>query len=157
MEWPGGSNRPPWFYFVLFCKKTAFFKLEDIFPECFFNRDQHPQAEPMLCMSSDSCPGNKNCMETLAKRVWTLFADVLPEVKLIILYYRKRNLPGIGGTLFWRSMKEPRNLTINPSAWARVKSRGFVYQLGPSPSFWLTGRTAPPEEVPLAAADSLLK
>lgn len=137
---PGGS-----IYFVLFCGKTAFFKLQDLFPECFLHREKVPLAEPMTCILNDSCPVNHNCMETLAKRIFVMFEEVLPAAKMIVLYYKKRNIPGLGGTIFWRSMKEPRVITMNPFAWNRVKQRGEVYEFTPSPSFFLTGNTKSPK------------
>lgn len=140
---PGGNNKP--IFFLTFCERTAFFKLEDIFPECFFHRKNN-YTEPMYCMTGD-CPVNHNCMEALSKRVFVLFQEILPQAKLMVLYYRKRNTPSsIGGTLFWRDMSEPRNITINPYGWARIKQRGNVYQFHPPTSFFITGRAATPEE-----------
>lgn len=141
MEKPGGNA----FYFVSLNRKTVFFKLQDIFPECFVHRDQSPNVEPMLCLSG-TCPENHNCMETLAKRIFVLFQEVLPAAQLIILYYRKRNLNGIGGSLFWRDMRAPRNISINPWGWESAKRRSLVYQFKPGPYFYLTGSAPPPEE-----------
>ena len=147
MEKPGGP-----IYFVSLNQKTIFFKLQDIFPECYVNRDQSPNVEPMLCLSG-VCPTNRNCMETLAKRVFVLFKEVLPTAQLIILYYRKRNLPGIGGSVFWRNMREPRNITINPWGWKSVKSRSKIFKFEPGPQFYLTGSAPPPKET----SDTLVK
>jgi hypothetical protein len=138
---PGGAP----IYFLTFCDKTSFFKLQDIYPECFFNREKSPQVEPMMCVQNDSCPVNHNCMEILAKRTYVLFQEVLPEVQLIVLYYRKRNISGIGATLFWRDMTEPRNITVNPYGWSVIKSRGTIYEFSPGPNFFLTGRVKEPE------------
>lgn len=140
MEKPGGPV-----YFVSLNKKTIFFKLQDVFPECFVHREQSPNVEPMLCLQGD-CPVNHNCMETLAKRVYVLFQEILPAGQLIILYYRKRNFDGIGGSLFWRDMREPRNITINPWGWESAKNRSLIYKFEPGPHFYLTGSAAPPEE-----------
>ena len=138
---PGGTP----IYFLTFCEQTAFFKLQDIFPECFFHREGTP-IEPMFCMTGD-CPVNHNCMEMLSKRVYVLFQEVLGNVELLIFYYRKRCAPeSIGATLFWRDMREPRNITVNPWAWQRIKARGVVFQFSPPPLFFVTGRTAAPQE-----------
>ena len=132
-------------YFLTFCGKTAFFKLEEVFPECFLHRkDNH--VEPMYCMIGD-CSVNRNCMETLSKRIFVIFQEVLPFVDLMVLYYKKRNVDSIGGTLFWKDMREPRNITINPYGWNMIKSRGNIYQFNPSSSFFLTGKSADPEEI----------
>lgn len=132
--------------FVEFCVKTAFFKLEDIFGECFLYREKSPQIEPLVCLREENaCFAGKSCMQTLAQRIYILFEEILPFAKLILLYFRKRNIPGIGAALFWRDMREPRIITVNPSAWNVVKRRGTVYRFNPGPSFFLTGRAAPPE------------
>lgn len=130
-------------YFLTFCGKTAFFKLQDIFPECFLYRKDN-QVEPMFCMEGD-CPSNKNCMETLSKRIFVLFQEVIVGADLLILYYKKRNKQNsIGGTLFWKDMREPRNITINPYGWNTIKSRGNAYQFQPTSSFYLTGKSPNP-------------
>lgn len=128
-------------YFLLMSQRTAFFKLEDLFPECFLYREKHPQIEPAICIAEDAaCTVGKNCMETLAKRLKVLFDELLVDTDLILLYYRKRNLPGIGAAIFWRSFEEPRLITVNPTAWEKIKKRGSVYQFTPGPSFFLTGK-----------------
>lgn len=140
-------------YFLLMSQKTAFFKLDDIFPECGLYREQHPMIEPMVCLAETAaCTVGKNCMETLAKRLKVLYEEVLTDVDLILLYYRKRNLPGIGAAVFWRSFEEPRIITVNPTSWARIKNRGAVYQFTPGPSFFLTGRA--PDAVPTPDQDT---
>jgi len=150
---PGGAP----IYFVTFCEKTSFFKLQDIFPECFLHREEVPQVEPLICVRNDSCPVNHNCMEALAKRIYILFKEVLPTSRMIVLYFKKRNIPGIGGCIFWRSMDEPRLITVNPFAWAKVKRRGTIYEFSPGPSFFLTGRTAPPEPTEEESAQAALE
>ena len=150
---PGGAP----IYFVTFCEKTSFFKLQDIFPECFLNREPVPDVEPLICVREDSCPTNHNCMETLAKRVHILFEEVLPGSKMIVLYFKKRNIPGIGGCIFWRTMAEPRVITVNPFAWNKVKQRGTVYEFSPGPSFFLTGRAAEPQPTEKESAQAALE
>ena len=97
----GKVQLPSIMYFVVFSSKTAFFKFEDIFPECFHYRDQHPQIEPLVCMREDyACTVGKGCLDTLAKRIFILFEEVCANADLIILYYRKRNVQGLGAGLF---------------------------------------------------------
>jgi len=141
MEKPGGP-----IYFVSLNSKTIFFKLQDIFPECYFHREQSPNVEPMLCLQG-SCPTNHNCMETLAKRIFILFQEVLPAAKLIILYYRNKNINRIGGSLFWRDMREPSNISINPWGWESAKNRSIIYKFEPGPQFFITGSAPSPKEI----------
>jgi hypothetical protein len=141
MSEPGGA-----FYFVSLNKKTIFFKLQDIFPECFVHRERVPNVDPMLCLQGE-CPVNHNCMETLAKRIFVLFKEILPAAQLIVLYYKKRIVEGMGGSLFWRDMREPRNISINPWGWESAKKRSLIYKFEPGPYFYLTGSAPPPEEI----------
>lgn len=144
METPGGL--PSVMYFVVFSTKTAFFKLQDIFPECFFYREQSPQIDPLLCLQEDhACHVGHNCMEVIAKRIHTMFEEVVKGVNVIVLYYRKQTSKGYGAALFWRDMREPRVITMNPFAWSRVKNRGTIYQFAPSSSFYMSGQAPPPE------------
>lgn len=133
--------------FVLFCQKTAFFKLDDVFKECSFYLEKAPHAEPLVCLQHD-CHVGHSCMSTLAKRIHVLFQEIVTRSNLIVLYYKKRNVSGIGAALFWEDMREPRIITINPSAWRMIKRRGMIYQFDPAPDFYLTGGSAaPPEEI----------
>jgi hypothetical protein len=143
----GEVQLPTILYFVVFSSKTAFFKLQDIFPECFFYRDQSPQIEPLVCMREDNaCTVGKNCMDVLAKRVYILFEEVCLDADVVILYYRKRNIQGMGAGVFDREFKNPRIITMNPSGWNMVKRRGNIYQFDPSQDFFLSGQAAPPEK-----------
>ena len=144
---PGGS-----ILFLTFCDKTVFIKLQDVFPECFLYREEMPRAEPLMCLSS-TCPGNHACMETLAKRVFVLFREVMPYAHLIVLYYRRRNTNSLGAGLFWSDMREPRDITMNPFAWEMIKARGLVYEFHPGPNFFLTGQAPPPENVNSTSLD----
>ena len=136
---PGGP-----LYFLLLCNHTAFFKLDSVFPECYLYRDQMPRTDPLMCLHS-TCPANHSCMETVAKRLFVLFNEVMPQVELIILYFRKQTTLGLGAGLFWKNMQEPRFITMNPSAWDLVKSRGFVFEFQPGASFFLSGAASTPE------------
>jgi len=131
-------------YFLTFCEKTSFFKLEDIFPECFINREKSSHLQSMTCLDS-VCPENKNCMEMLSKRIYILFNEVLPNAELTILYFKMLGSSRIGGSIFWKNMSEPRNIVINPSAWQRIKAYGIIYEFTPNPVFWMTGIAPPPK------------
>ena len=134
-------------YFVVFSSKTAFFKLQDILPECFLYREQSPQLEPLICLQEDNaCHVGKNCMETLVRRLKVMFDSVVPMAKLAILYYPKRGKQGIGAGVFFRNLQDFRVITVNPSAWSQVKRKGSIYQFSPHKEFFLTGKAAPAEK-----------
>jgi hypothetical protein len=140
-----GASHPNIAYFVVFSTKTAFWKLQDIFPECFLYREHTPQVDPLMCLSEDNaCHVNHNCMETLVKRINVLFQEVLPTVNVIVLYYRKLN-QRYGAGIFWRDMREPHVITFNPSAWQYIKQRGSIFTFSPNSSFFLSGQAAPPQ------------
>lgn len=135
-------------YFVVFSKKTAFFKLEDVLPECFVQRKDSPQLEPLICLLEDNaCHRNQNCMEKLVKRLHVIFEEILQEVDLILLYYRQRAEPdSIGCGIFWRNLQDFKVVTINRSAWQMIKNRGTVFQFEPGPCFFLSGSAEKPKE-----------
>jgi len=135
-------------YFVVFSRKTSFFKLKDVFPECFYYREDSPQLEPLICLVEDNaCHVGKNCMEVLCKRLHVLFEEILQDVDMMLLYYRKRYDPSsIGCGIFWRNLKDFQVRTINKSAWGMIKSRGEIFQFQPGTDFFLSGSAAPPEE-----------
>lgn len=144
----GKVQLPKIMYFVVFSSKTSFFKLQDIFPECFFYRDQSPQIEPLICLREpNSCTVGKNCMDVLARRLHVLFEEVCLDADMIVLYYRKRNIEGLGAGVFDRAWENPRTITMNPSAWNMVKSRGNIYQFDPTQDFFLSGTAPPPEKM----------
>jgi hypothetical protein len=85
-------------------------------------------------------------MDTLVKRLHVLFEEVLTDTEMVILYYKKRNVPGMGAGVFWRDLENFRIITMNPTGWEMIKNRGMVYQFDPSPQFFLSGKAAPPKE-----------
>lgn len=130
-------------YFLLMSRKTALFKFNDLFPECALYIEKHPQIEPTMCLrETAACTVGHNCMETLAKRIKVLFEEVLDGVDLLILYFKKRNMPGMGAAVFWRDFREPRVITMNQGAWNKIKERGWVYQFTPGSSFFLSGQAS---------------
>jgi len=144
---PGGPSKL--MYFVIFSQRTAFLKLEDVLPECFYLRRESPQLEPLLCLLEDNaCHVNQNCMEKLVKRLHVLFEEVMHGIDLILLYYRQRAVvDSIGCGIFWRNLRDFKIATINRSAWAMIKNRGNVFQFQPATEFYLSGAaSAPPEE-----------
>jgi hypothetical protein len=143
---PGGLNSM--MYFVIFSRKTAFFKFEDVFPECFLYRKDSPQLEPLICLLEDgACHVGKNCMETLVKRLHILFEEILQNVDMLLLYYRQNYDPNsIGCGIFWRNLQDFQVRTINRTAWQMVKNRGSVFQFQPGTNFFLSGKAAPPKE-----------
>jgi len=137
-------------YFLLLSSKTAFWKLEDLLPECFLYREKYERIEPLICLREDhSCHVGQNCMETVAKRLHALFEQVLPRyVDLVLLYFRKRNLPGMGAGVFWKDFRTPRVINMNLGGWNRVKLRGEVLRFTPGESFFLSGRAPEPTQEP---------
>lgn len=142
-------------YFLLMSRKTALFKFNDIFPECALHTEQHPRIEPVVCLrETAACTVGHNCMENLVKRIRTLFEEVLDGVELLVLYFKKRNMPGMGAAIFWRDFREPRVITVNPGAWKKIKDRGWVYQFVPGSSFFLSGQAS--NATPTSAQDTSL-
>ncbi len=130
-------DNAPVTYFLVMGQKTAFFRLKDIFPECFLYREKSPMTEPLVCLRENACHVGHGCMDTLIKRLKMLF-DLLPQAQLIYLYYAKRNIPGMGAGIFWRGFKEFKVITMNQGGWKRLKLRGDVMQFHPDPSFFLS-------------------
>ena len=143
-------------YFVVFSTKTAFFKLEDIFPECFLYREPTSQIEPLMCLTEDNaCHVGQNCMDILAKRLMVLFKEVLQSTDLILLYFKKRGVYGMGTGIFWRDFKTPRVITVNPYAWRKIKATGQIFQFMPESEFFLSGKAKEPEPQDNNAASKL--
>lgn len=130
-------------YFVIFSKKTAFFKLKDIFPECFLYREKYPNIDPIICLTEENvCHVGKNCMESLIKRLGLLFKEIVPTCKLVVLYF-KRNNGKIGGGVFFDNLEDFRIIqTMNPYAWEKIKGRGAVYQFVPHTEFFMSGQSS---------------
>ena len=133
-------------YFLQLSSKSSFWKVDDVFPECLLYREHAPRIDPLICIKENTCHVGHNCMEILVKRVHALFDEVVPKyVNLILLYFKKRNTNGIGAGVFWRDFRTPRIITLNPGGWRTVKARGEVFRFTPGESFFLSGRTLPPE------------
>ena len=67
-------------------------------------------------------------MEKLAKRVKHIF-DTFERTELLILYFKYRDHPTrLRAGVFWRDLREPRLITMNPYAWEKLKEIGTVYE-----------------------------
>lgn len=118
---------------------TAFFKFQDILPECYFNREGSG-LEVATCIKNMDCHVNHNCFEILFKRVNILFNEtVVHGTSIILLYFRKVGVPGLGAVVFDRQFDkvEPRWITMNPSAWNKVKNYSEVYSFKTNSEFFL--------------------
>jgi len=108
-------------------RKTLFMKMVDLYPECQFLIEDEPQLYPLKCLV-DQCHRNQNCMTTLAHRIKYIF-DHFEEANLIVLYFKYRDAPKRQRAgVFWRDMREPRYIVMNPYAWEKLKSLGTIYE-----------------------------
>lgn len=122
--------------FFTFQKHTVFIPLKYIYPECSVLIEPYQQLSPLHCLREDGCPANKNCMETLAKRVNYFFTFVTPEAELLIAYFKYRDRGNsIRAGVFDRNMKEPRVMTLNPFAFKKFQREGITYTWMPPDEF----------------------
>lgn len=114
--------------------------LRFIYPECFVLIDKHENVHPMQCFNT-VCPANKMCAETIAHRVHYLYDNVLPkEVTLLIAYFKYRDRPNsVRGTLFWRSMAEPKTIILNRSGLKKCQDEGTLYTWNQTTEFTFIG------------------
>lgn len=107
---------------------TLFAKLQDIYPECNFLIKDSTQLHPLICLTS-SCHRNANCMTKLVQRIKFLF-DNFQNCELILLYFSYRDKPGSQRAgVFWKDFREPRYITMNRSAWEKIKKEAILYQI----------------------------
>ena len=130
-------------YFLVLSQKTAFFKLKDILPECFFYREASPNLDPLICLEENACHVDRNCMETLVTRLKTLFEEVVPEANLMVLYYKRLYRKNLGAGIFYPDLQNFRVITMNPYAWDRLKFRGNLFRFDPSNQFFLPSSQNP--------------
>jgi len=132
-------NRDPIFYFT-FHKKTAFFPLKYIYPECFFHIKDSPQLIPIACFLSDSCPAGVNCGEILVKRVHYLFDNVVPESEMLLAYYKYKDRPkSIRCAVFTKDLDPPKLYTVNPFAFKKFQREGTTYSWVPPDEYTYMG------------------
>lgn len=107
--------------------KSLFIKMKEVYPECEFLIEDESKLFPFICLISD-CHRNANCMEKLANRVKYIF-DQFESAELLVLYFRYRDFPKRHRAgVFWRDMREPRYIVMNPYSWERLKMRGIIYE-----------------------------
>lgn len=152
-------------YYFRFQHKTAFVKLEYLFPECSLLIEGKDQLYPLKCLES-SCPANANCMEGLAKRVHYFFDKVTLDAELIIAYFKYPDRPqSIRAGIFHRDMENPRVATLNPWAFKKFQKEGEAYKwLPPAEFYQLNNVLTSPDILPVEnllyrgrAADRKLK
>lgn len=125
--------------FFSFHDKNVFIPLKSVYPECYPLIEGEPQLYPLLCLQS-MCHRSQNCAEILAKRVNYLFTNVVPEAKLIVLYFKYQDRPNsIRGGIFHKDMREPHVSVLNPHAFGKFKREGNVYQWIPTEDFLFMG------------------
>lgn len=126
--------------FFTFQTKTVFIPLRYIYPECMVLIERHQQLSPLHCLSHDHCPANANCMEVLAKRVNYFFTHVVPDVELMIAYFRYRDRPNsIRAGVFTKGLEEPRVMTVNPFAFRKFQQDSVSFTWVPPDEFLFMG------------------
>lgn len=123
-------------YYFTYQDKTAFIPLKAVYPECYVLRQDHPTTNPLQCLTVGDCPGNRQCMNTLAHRVHYLFDKVVLDSELILLYF-KDHKGSIKAGIFYRDMSEPRVITCNRSAFDKFMTGGVVQEWTPPDEFFL--------------------
>lgn len=107
--------------------KTIFTKFNEVYKDCEILINGSPQLHPLFCLKAN-CPKNANCMNKLAHRIKYIF-DNFKLADLLVLYFKYPDRPNsIRAGIFWRDMREPRLITMNQSAWEKLKSMGIVYE-----------------------------
>ncbi len=128
-------------YTFIVSDKTAFIKLDTLYPECFFYIKDEPQLFPLICLVGD-CHRSQNCMEKLVYRLKYIF-DTFPTLDLIVLYFKYRDSKSIRMGEFWKDFREPKYSIMNPSAFNKFKEIGVVYSF-PMPDSLFIGNTYTP-------------
>ncbi len=143
--------------FFTFHEQTAFLHLKDLYGECFVLIEPHEQLTPMQCFYTE-CHANRNCGETIARRVNFLFDRVFSsKVNMVVAYFKYRDRPqSIRGIVFIRpgysipednpfmsgaasSGTDPRVMILNRSAFNRCKKEGKLFQWVPSDEYLYLG------------------
>lgn len=120
-------------------RRTAFMKLDFVYPECKVLLDRNDKLYPLQCLRT-SCPKNQACMDVLARRVKYLFDNVVPSAGLLILYYTWIDHPSkIRAGVFFPDFREPRQITCRRAMFTRYKNEGDVFAWEPTKEFYLLG------------------
>lgn len=131
-------------YFVV-QKHSVFMPLRYCYPECLVLIEPHEAVEPLQCFKEE-CPANQNCGELIAKKVYYLFEEVLDDTTVqLILYFKKRNqryysktqgwVDSLGACVFYKDMREPELITMNRSAFYKLRDQGIKMSWLPSDEF----------------------
>lgn len=124
-------------YYFRFKHKTAFVKLQYLFPECMVLIEGKDQLYPLKCLA-DSCPANANCMEGLAKRIHYFFEHAAVGAEYLVTYFKHPDRPNsIRAGIFDRDLKNPRVMVVNPYAFKKFQTRGEVFKWIPPHEFYL--------------------
>lgn len=141
--------------YALFQQKNLFIPFRYVYPECLKLLEPHDQTFPLLCLRSDHCPGNKNCMGTLTHRLNYLFSQVEPDVELIVAYFKWRDRPSIRAGIFHRDMRVPRLVIVNPTALKKFLNEGEQKIWFPKNEYWMT--QARPDIIPAESLTQLVR
>lgn len=107
-------------------KDVLFTKFDNVYPECKKLIRGQNKLYPLICLR-DTCHMNNACMETLAMRINLIF-DAFPSAEVLLLYFKYQDTKSLRSGVFWRDMREPRLITINPFSWQTCKDRGDVFE-----------------------------
>jgi hypothetical protein len=107
-------------------ERSVLLPLRYVYPECSKLIEPHPQMYPLKCLRNDGCPANVGCMGILVQRVDYLFSEVMPEAEMLIAYFTYGDTKSLRGAVFYRDLREPRLITMNPSGFRRLQTIGTV-------------------------------
>jgi len=123
-------------YYFRFQYKTAFIKLDYLFPECSLLIEGKEQLHPLKCLEG-TCHANANCMEGLAKRVHYFFDNVATDAELVIAYFKYHDrAKSLRAGIFHRTMEEPRVMTLNPWGFRKFQKEGETFKWIPPAEFY---------------------
>lgn len=138
--------------YVLFSRKTILIPFRYVYPECLQLIERYDRVYPLLCLKSDQCPANKNCMSTLAHRVNYLFTELEPQAELVVAYFKYRDTNVVRAGVFDRELAEPKLMRIHPDGLKSLLPKGVTKQWFPSDTYWRS--STGPAIIP---AESLIK
>ncbi len=138
--------------YLVYQQKTVFIPLRYVYPECSILIAPHPRVPPLLCLKSD-CPANRNCMETLAKRVFYFFEQVEPAATLMVAYFKHPDRPNsIRAGIFDKELENPRVSTLNVSAFKKFCTEGDTKYWTPTTEYLnIQGAVSLPKIIPVSS------
>ncbi len=136
----------PLSYFVV-NGKTLFIPLRYVYPECSKLIAQQPQMYPLRCLQDNGCSANMSCMDFLVPRVNYIFNEVNSAAEMMIAYYKyNRQNPGedenreaLMGAIFYKDLREPYLMTLNPSGFRKMQRDGEVQTWVPTMEYKTLG------------------